>query len=73
MAYAGVGVVRGSSAESEWNELNLKVRQYQSLVTRRSLVPELPNRNAAWAALLVEECCRAGVNTFCVAPGEYRV
>ena len=29
----------------------------------------LPNLNAAWCSLLVEELCRQGVTMFCVAPG----
>ena len=29
-----------------------------------------PNANLGAAALLVEELCRLGVNTFAVAPGE---
>jgi hypothetical protein len=71
LAYAGVGVVPGSVAAAEWEELNLKVRQYAALLAPRPALAQLPNRNAAAAALLVEEACRAGVTTFCVAPGEY--
>lgn len=70
LAYAGVGVVPGSVAAAEWEELNLKVRQYATLLAPRPALAQLPNRNAAAAALLVEEACRAGVTTFCVAPGE---
>lgn len=68
--YAGVGVVPGSNAELEWQELQLKVRQFEALLAPRPALSALPNINAAWAALAVEELCRLGANTFCVAPGE---
>jgi isochorismate synthase/2-succinyl-5-enolpyruvyl-6-hydroxy-3-cyclohexene-1-carboxylate synthase/2-succinyl-6-hydroxy-2,4-cyclohexadiene-1-carboxylate synthase/O-succinylbenzoate synthase len=67
--YAGVGVVRGSDPASEWAELTLKARQYESLLQPAVPVAAAPNINLASAMLLVEELCRLGVNTFCVAPG----
>ncbi len=67
--YAGVGIVPGSEPLREWQELDLKIRQFAQLLQPRPGPAELPNVNAAWATLLVEELCRQGVNLFCVAPG----
>jgi hypothetical protein len=30
---------------------------------------QAPNINSLWASIMVEELCRLGCNTFCVAPG----
>lgn len=62
-------MVQGSEPSSEWQELDLKIRQYDRLLQSRPLLSSLPNINVAWATLAVEELCRLGVNTFCVAPG----
>jgi isochorismate synthase/2-succinyl-5-enolpyruvyl-6-hydroxy-3-cyclohexene-1-carboxylate synthase/2-succinyl-6-hydroxy-2,4-cyclohexadiene-1-carboxylate synthase/O-succinylbenzoate synthase len=67
--FAGVGVVRGAAAASEWRELNLKISQYEALLTRAPSAASAPNVNAAWATLLVEEAVRCGVRLFCIAPG----
>eukprot|EP00798_Chlamydomonas_sp_ICE-L_P027190 gene27190-2434_t len=67
--FAGVGVVRGSDPYAEWQELDLKVRQFRKLLTPTLPIDQQPNMNAAWCALLVEELCRHGCNMFCVAPG----
>lgn len=68
--FAGVGIVRGSDTASEWAELDLKIRQYERLLQGVPPLAASPNVNALWARLLVEELCRLGCNTFCVAPGE---
>jgi hypothetical protein len=68
--FAGVGIVRGSESAQEWAELDLKVRQYERLLQGVPPLVAAPNVNALWARLLVEELCRLGCNTFCVAPGE---
>ena len=68
--YAGVGVVEGSDAATEWQELELKTRQLASLLSPSPPLAASPNINIAWARLLVEELCRQGVDMFCVAPGE---
>ncbi len=70
--FAGVGIVRGSDTASEWAELDLKVRQYERLLQAAPPLAAAPNVNALWARLLVEELCRLGCNTFCVAPGGSR-
>ncbi|GAB4817906.1 hypothetical protein N2152v2_004952 [Parachlorella kessleri] len=67
--YAGVGIVRGSDTQSEWSELDLKMRQFERLLQTVPPVSQAPNVNSLWAALMVEELCRLGCNTFCVAPG----
>ncbi|MEW5311204.1 MAG: hypothetical protein WDW38_002939 [Sanguina aurantia] len=69
MLFAGVGVVTGSNIRSEWQELDLKIRQFQSLLQPLQPLSSAPNMNAAWARMLVEELCRQGVSMFCVAPG----
>jgi isochorismate synthase/2-succinyl-5-enolpyruvyl-6-hydroxy-3-cyclohexene-1-carboxylate synthase/2-succinyl-6-hydroxy-2,4-cyclohexadiene-1-carboxylate synthase/O-succinylbenzoate synthase len=68
--FAGVGIVRGSDTAQEWAELDLKVRQYERLLTAVPPLAASPNVNLLWARLAVEELCRLGCNTFCVAPGE---
>lgn len=70
--FAGVGIVRGSDTASEWAELDLKVRQYERLLQAAPRLAAAPNINSLWARLLVEELCRLGCNTFCVAPGGRR-
>jgi hypothetical protein len=68
--FAGVGIVPGSDTAQEWAELDLKVRQYERLLQGAPPLAAAPNINALWARLVVEELCRLGCNTFCVAPGE---
>lgn len=67
--YAGVGLVRGSSAASEWDELDLKVRQLRRALASPLPLAAQPNGSARGAAMLVEELTRCGVTTFAVAPG----
>ncbi len=50
-------------------ELELKVRQFETLLRQPMRLKDLPNVNLLWARLMVEELCRLGVNTFCIAPG----
>lgn len=50
-------------------ELDLKVRQFESLLRQPLRLKDLPNVNLLWARLMVEELCRLGINTFCIAPG----
>ncbi|DBA90081.1 TPA: hypothetical protein ACH3X1_003400 [Trebouxia sp. C0004] len=67
--YAGVGIVKGSIPEAEWQELELKARQFQVLLQPLPPLPASPNINLLSTRALVEELCRLGVNTFAVAPG----
>lgn len=70
--FAGVGIVPGSLTQSEWNELDLKIRQFTSLFQRASnqLIKTSSNCNALVAQSMVDELCRLGHNTFCIAPGK---
>ena len=67
--FAGVGIVCGSDTASEWAELNLKVSQFERLLAPASNFVDSPNVSTIWARVMVEELCRLGCNTFCVAPG----
>nr|XP_024385455.1 protein PHYLLO, chloroplastic-like isoform X2 [Physcomitrium patens] len=67
--YAGVGVVKDSDPSSEWQELELKVSQFESLLQPSRALKDVVNINALWAKLIVEECCRLGITYFCIAPG----
>lgn len=65
------------SGQGEWaaniflctQELELKVRQFEVLLRAPSALAAAPNINALWGRLLVEELCRLGCSTFCIAPG----
>ena len=57
---------------SQWKELELKVRQFESLLHAPPALAAAPNVNALWARLMVEELCRCGVTTFAIAPGPCR-
>jgi len=50
-------------------ELDLKVRQFDILLRQPPPLLEAPNINLLWARLMVEELCRLGASTFCIAPG----
>jgi isochorismate synthase / 2-succinyl-5-enolpyruvyl-6-hydroxy-3-cyclohexene-1-carboxylate synthase / 2-succinyl-6-hydroxy-2,4-cyclohexadiene-1-carboxylate synthase / o-succinylbenzoate synthase len=67
--FAGVGIVCGSDTASEWAELNLKISQFERLLKPAPALSSSPNISALWARVMVEELCRLGCNTFCVAPG----
>jgi len=67
--YAGVGIVRGADIGAEWRELELKTQTLRTLLSRQPPYSTEPTLGALWARLLVEELCRFGVGTFCVAPG----
>ncbi|KAK9837268.1 hypothetical protein WJX81_002656 [Elliptochloris bilobata] len=64
-----VVAIRSALVEGEWAELELKVAQFEALLRAPPALAAAPNLNALWARLLVEEFCRAGCSTFCVAPG----
>ncbi len=52
-------------------ELELKVRQFEMLLRAPPALAAAPNMNALWGRLLVEELCRLGCSTFCIAPGTF--
>lgn len=68
--YSGVGVVQKSSSTSEWNELDLKIKQFQYFLNPCMSPLQQPNVNMTWTSALVEELCRLGINTFGIAPGK---
>lgn len=51
-------------------ELDLKVRQFEMLLKQPPALQAAPNLNILWARLMVEELCRLGASTFCIAPGK---
>lgn len=69
--YAGVGIVPGSVTMSEWNELDLKIGQFTKIFdsSTEERILKSPNMSLLSAQVMVEELCRNGCNTFCVAPG----
>ena len=69
--YAGVGIVPGSVTSSEWNELDLKISQFTNLFgnSTQERIMSSQNLSILAAQIMVEELCRCGCNTFCVAPG----
>jgi len=68
--FAGAGIVPGSDPAAEWEETAHKMRPVlQVLGAAPPALAALPNINALWAALLVEELARVGVLHFAVCPG----
>ena len=51
-------------------ELDLKVRPLNRLLRGPPALSEAQNVNMLWAHLMVEELCRLGASTFCIAPGQ---
>ena len=51
-------------------ELDLKVRPLNALLRGRPVLSEATNINMLWAHLTVDELCRLGASTFCIAPGQ---
>lgn len=51
--YAGVGIVPGSVAASEWQELNLKTQQYRLLLRPYPPLMDMPNINTVSTSNLV--------------------
>lgn len=79
-AYAGAGIVAGSSAEDEFAEISLKMRQFtagfpdapatiSSVGQRLNALGGAPNMNTLWMAVAVEELTRCGVCNFVICAG----
>lgn len=51
-------------------ELDLKFRPLNNLLRGPPELSEATNVNMLWAHLMVEELCRLGASTFCIAPGQ---
>ncbi|CAM9114714.1 unnamed protein product [Chrysoparadoxa australica] len=71
IAYAGCGIVPGSTPEGEWQETGLgaKLKTFALLFPPRLDLKAEPTLNSLWGTLLVEELARQGVNHFCCCPG----
>jgi isochorismate synthase EntC len=74
--YAGAGIVTGSTAEGEWDETGptAKMKGLLSLFSTGSSMlqhslAQLPNINALWGILAVEELYRCGVRCWALCPG----
>ena len=63
-------VVMMSQCSLPGQELDLKVRQFEALLHAPPPLAAAPNVAALWARIMVEELCRLGANTFCIAPGD---
>jgi len=69
-AYAGGGIVSGSSFLGEFAETNYKFEVVSSLFPQSPFsIQSAPNVNVAWASTFVEELIRSGVTMFYVCPG----
>lgn len=53
-----------------WQELDLKIAAINRLLHSPPPLRQYPSVNALWAELLIEELCRLGASTFCIAPGK---
>ena len=75
--YAGAGIVRGSTAVSEWEEVHMKMKNFVSLfpvADRLAASPatpylQLPNLNILHGVLLIEELLRSGLGHVFMCPG----
>ena len=76
--FAGAGIVRGSAAVSEWEEVHVKMKNFVALFPCAGhLLPpaapspflQLPNLNAVCASLVVEELLRGGLAHVVLCPG----
>ena len=68
-AYSGVGIVDGSDAQSEWNELKLKANQFSSIMARAPILRPAVCVNLTFARAMVEELLRLGLSYYVVCPG----
>ena len=75
LVFAGAGIVRGSTAASEWEEVHVKMKNFVSLFPcAKSCAPlsafsSSPNLNALWSSVLVEELLRSGLAHVVLSPG----
>lgn len=77
--FAGAGIVRGSTATSEWEEVHVKMKNFVSLFPRASHLAStaapsspflrLPNLNALYSSLFFEELLRCGLAHVVLSPG----
>eukprot|EP00397_Hematodinium_sp_SG-2012_P000644 GEMP01000645.1.p1 GENE.GEMP01000645.1~~GEMP01000645.1.p1 ORF type:complete len:1619 (+),score=425.85 GEMP01000645.1:240-5096(+) len=73
MAYGGSGICEGSDPSDEWKEIDTKLLQFVSTLTRKvdllSTLRALPNPNALYSTCIVEELVRQKVTYFIICPG----
>ena len=50
-------------------ELDLKIRAIDRLLHSPIPLRHHPSLNTLWTGLIIEELCRLGATTFCIAPG----
>lgn len=78
--FAGAGIVRGSKAADEWEEVHMKMKNFVSLfpcaahLREAPSIPaspflEMPNLNAVCSAVFVEELLRCGLAHVVLCPG----
>ena len=75
--FAGAGIVRGSDAVNEWEEVHIKMKNFVSLFPCAGhLLPpapspflDLPNLNFLCATLFIEELLRCGLAHVVLCPG----
>ncbi|CAB9514247.1 MAP kinase-activated protein kinase 2 (Fragment) [Seminavis robusta] len=69
-AYAGAGLVPGSTVQGEWAETSYKLGVVSSLFPQSPItLQSAPTPNVAWASAFVEELIRNGITQFYVCPG----
>jgi isochorismate synthase/2-succinyl-5-enolpyruvyl-6-hydroxy-3-cyclohexene-1-carboxylate synthase/2-succinyl-6-hydroxy-2,4-cyclohexadiene-1-carboxylate synthase/O-succinylbenzoate synthase len=74
LVYAGAGIVRGSKAAAEREEVRSKMRNFVSLLPAAaplaaSPFSSLPNPNALFCSVLLEELLRCGLAHAFICPG----
>jgi len=73
LVYAGAGIVQGSDAKEEWDEIYAKFCQFTLTFSLTDNLKEslmgLPNVNSVYARCIIEELVRQGVTHFIVCPG----
>ena len=73
--FAGAGIVPGSVAEHEWQELDKKMSTLLSLITEQSvtwsgiMMAHQAALNRVWTKVMLEALYRQGVRHLCIAPG----
>ena len=63
--FAGAGIVQGSEAQAEWDEVENKISNFIKIIQMNLCLISI----ICWGTLIIEELSRLGVDYFCVAPG----
>lgn len=69
--FAGAGIVEGSIPDEEWEEMELKMKRFRSILLNenRILAHPLPNASACFAAFAIESLVKHKVSLFVICPG----